>query len=79
MGMHYTPNISMDQYFWWWVVRLWVEATCEVLVGSIMAMALIHLLGTPRRNVEAWLYLEVALVFGTGILGRGRPFLCSLE
>ncbi|UZX15213.1 cbb3-type cytochrome c oxidase subunit I [Thermus sp. PS18] len=73
-GMHYTPNISMDQYFWWWVVHLWVEATWEVLVGSIMAMALMHLLGTPRRIVETWLYLEVALVFGTGILGLGHHY-----
>jgi nitric oxide reductase subunit B len=27
------------------------------------------LLGTSRRIVEAWLYIEVALVLGTGILG----------
>lgn len=73
-GMHYTPNISMDQYFWWWVVHLWVEATWEVLVGSIMAWALMYLLGTPRWIVETWLYLEVALVFGTGILGLGHHY-----
>ena len=73
-GMEYTPNISRDQYFWWWVIHLWVEATWEVLVGSIMAMALMHLLGTPRRVVETWLFLEVALVMGTGILGLGHHY-----
>lgn len=73
-GMFYTPNISVDQYFWWWVVHLWVEATWEVLVGVLLAWALMHLLGTPRRIVEGWLYLEVFLVFGTGILGLGHHY-----
>ena len=73
-GMFYTANISLDQYFWWWVVHLWVEATWEVLVGVLMAWALMHLLNTPRRIVETWLYLEVFFVFGTGILGLGHHY-----
>ena len=39
-----------------------------------MALALMQLLGTPRRIVEAWLYIEVALVLGTGILGLGHHY-----
>lgn len=73
-GMFYTANISLDQYFWWWVVHLWVEATWEVLVGVLMAWALMHLLGTSRWIVEGWLYFEVFLVFGTGILGLGHHY-----
>ena len=73
-GMHYTPNVSLDQYFWWWVIHLWVEATWEVLTGVVMAWALMYLLGTPRKIVETWLYIEVALVFGTGILGLGHHY-----
>ncbi len=73
-GMFYTPNISVDQFYWWWVVHLWVEATWEVLIGVINAWALMHLLGSPRRLVETWLYIEVFLVFGTGILGLGHHY-----
>ncbi len=73
-GMFYTVNISLDQYFWWWVIHLWVEATWEVLIGSIMALALMYVLKTPRKIVEGWLYLEVFLVFGTGILGLGHHY-----
>ena len=73
-GMFYTANISVDQYFWWWVIHLWVEATWEVLIGSIMALALMYVLKTPRKIVEGWLYLEVFLVFGTGILGLGHHY-----
>ena len=32
------------------------------------------MLGTARRIVEAWLYIEVALVLGTGILGLGHHY-----
>ncbi len=73
-GMHFTINITMDQYIWWWVVHLWVEATWEVLVGVLMAWSLMYLLGTSRKLVETWLFLEVALVFGTGIVGLGHHY-----
>jgi nitric oxide reductase subunit B len=73
-GMFYTPNISVDQYWWWWVIHLWVEATWEVLVGCLMAYALMKTLGVRRRIVETWLYIEVALMFGSGILGLGHHY-----
>ena len=73
-GMFYTANISMDQYWWWWVIHLWVEATWEVLVGCIMAWGLIKTLGARRKIVTTWLYIEVALMFGSGILGLGHHY-----
>jgi nitric oxide reductase subunit B len=73
-GMFYTTNISVDQYWWWWVIHLWVEATWEVLVGCIMAWGLMKTLGTPRHIVTTWLYVEVALMFGSGILGLGHHY-----
>lgn len=73
-GMFYTTNISMDQHWWWWVIHLWVEATWEVLVGCIMAWGLIRTIGASRRVVTTWLYIEVALMFGSGILGLGHHY-----
>ncbi|GAB4259529.1 MAG: nitric-oxide reductase subunit NorB [Methylomicrobium sp.] len=73
-GMFYMTNITHDQYWWWWVIHLWVEATWEVLVGVIMAWSLMKLLGVRRRIVETWLYIEVALMFGSGILGLGHHY-----
>ncbi|HET7362957.1 MAG TPA: cbb3-type cytochrome c oxidase subunit I [Burkholderiales bacterium] len=67
-------NMSQDLYWWWWLVHLWVEATWEILIGCIMALALMQLFGTSRRIVETWLYIEVALVLGTGILGLGHHY-----
>ncbi len=73
-GMFYTTNISVDQYWWWWVIHLWVEATWEVLVGGLMAYGLMRVLGARRRIVETWLYIEVAMMFGSGILGLGHHY-----
>jgi nitric oxide reductase subunit B len=67
-------NMAVDLYWWWWLVHLWVEATWEILIGCIMALAIMKLLGTSRRIVEGWLYIEVSLVLGTGILGLGHHY-----
>jgi nitric oxide reductase subunit B len=67
-------NASMDQFWWWWLVHFWVEATWEVFIGCILALSLLQLLGTRRAIVETWLYIEVALVLATGVLGIGHHY-----
>ena len=73
-GMFYTTNVSVDQFWWWWVIHLWVEATWEVLVGCIMAWGLMKTIGARREVVTTWLYIEVAMMFGSGILGLGHHY-----
>ncbi len=73
-GMFFTDNISMDQFWWWWVIHLWVEATWEVFVGTLAAYALIRLIGAKREVVEMWLWIEVLMLFGSGILGLGHHY-----
>lgn len=73
-GMFYTDNITIDQFWWWWVIHLWVEATWEVFVGSIAAYGLITMIGAHRKVVEMWLWIEVAMLFGSGILGIGHHY-----
>jgi len=73
-GMFFTDNISVDQYWWWWVIHLWVEATWEVFVGTLAAYALIKLIDAKREIVEMWLWIEVLMLFGSGILGLGHHY-----
>ncbi|QKF73789.1 nitric oxide reductase, large subunit [Aliarcobacter faecis] len=73
-GMFYTNNISIDQYWWWWVIHLWVEATWEVFVAAVIGWALIKIIGANRQIVEMWLWIEVAMLFGSGILGIGHHY-----
>ena len=73
-GMFFTDNISMDQFWWWWVIHLWVEATWEVFVGTLAAYALIKIIGAKREIVEMWLWIEVLMLFGSGVLGLGHHY-----
>ncbi|RLA76296.1 MAG: nitric-oxide reductase [Epsilonproteobacteria bacterium] len=73
-GMFFTDNISMDQFWWWWVIHLWVEATWEVFVGTLAAYALIKIIGAKREIVEMWLWIEVLMLFGSGVLGMGHHY-----
>jgi len=73
-GMFFFTNVSVDQFWWWWVIHLWVEATWEVLVGCIMAWGLMQTLDVDRGIVTTWLYIEVAMMFGSGILGLGHHY-----
>jgi nitric oxide reductase subunit B len=73
-GMFFTDNISVDQYWWWWVIHLWVEATWEVFVGTLAAFALVKLVDAKREIVEMWLWIEVLMLFGSGILGLGHHY-----
>jgi len=73
-GMFFTDNIAVDQFWWWWVIHLWVEATWEVYVGALAAYGLITMIGASRKTVEMWLWIEVAMLFGSGILGLGHHY-----
>ncbi len=73
-GMFYTDNIAIDQYWWWWVIHLWVEATWEVYVAAVGGYILIKTLNANRKVVEMWLWIEVAMMFGSGILGLGHHY-----
>jgi len=73
-GMFFTDNISVDQYWWWWVIHLWVEATWEVFVGTLAAYALIQIIDAKREIVEMWLWIEVLMLFASGILGLGHHY-----
>ena len=73
-GMFFTDNITVDQYWWWWVIHLWVEATWEVYVGALASYGLITMIGAHRKVVEMWLWIEVAMLFGSGILGMGHHY-----
>ncbi len=73
-GMFFTDNITVDQFWWWWVIHLWVEATWEVYVATVAAWALIQIIGAKRQVVEMWLWIEVAMLFGSGILGLGHHY-----
>jgi nitric oxide reductase subunit B len=73
-GMIETTNQTMDSYWRWWVVHLWVEGVWELIMGAIMSYLLIKLTGVDREIVEKWLYIIVGFTFLSGILGTGHHY-----
>jgi nitric oxide reductase subunit B len=67
-------NLSLDKMYWWFVIHLWVEATWELVMASILAFLLLKLTGVDREIVEKWLYIIVATALFSGILGTGHHF-----
>lgn len=73
-GMIDTDHQTLDSYWRWWVVHLWVEGVWELIMGGILSFLLIKLTGVDREIVEKWLYVIVGLTFLSGILGTGHHY-----
>jgi nitric oxide reductase subunit B len=73
-GMINTDHQTMDSYWRWWVVHLWVEGVWELIMGAILSFLLIKLTGVDREVIEKWLYIIVGFTFLSGILGTGHHY-----
>lgn len=73
-GMINFDNQTLDSFYRWWVVHLWVEGVWELIMGGILCFLLIKLTGVDREVVEKWLYIIVGLTFLSGILGTGHHY-----
>ena len=73
-GMITFDNQTLDSFYRWWVVHLWVEGVWELIMGGILCFLLIKLTGVDREIVEKWLYIIVGLTFISGILGTGHHY-----
>ncbi len=73
-GIPFYRNLSIDWYYWWWVIHLWVEGAWELVAAALTAWILIKITGVPRETVEKWLYIELGLFLFTGIAGTGHHY-----
>ncbi len=73
-GMIDTPHQTVDSFWRWWVVHLWVEGVWELIMGAILSFLLIKLTGVDREIIEKWLYVIVGFTFLSGILGTGHHY-----
>jgi nitric oxide reductase subunit B len=73
-GIPFYRNLSIDWYYWWWVIHLWVEGAWELIAAALTAFLLIELTGVDRRRIERWLYVELGLFLFTGIAGTGHHY-----
>ncbi len=67
-------NYTLDRYYRWWVVHLWVEGVWMLILAAMLAFLLIRLSGADREVMEKWLYVIVGITFISGILGTGHHY-----
>lgn len=73
-NLPFYANLSIDWYYWWWVIHLWVEGAWELIAAALTAWILIKITNVPRETVEKWLYVELGLFLFTGIAGTGHHY-----
>lgn len=73
-GIPFIANLSVQYFFWWWVIHLWVEGAWELIAAALVAWCLIRLTGVSRQRMETWVFAEVCLVLITGIIGTGHHY-----
>lgn len=68
------PNFTVDDYYRWWVVHLWVELTFELFAAGVLAYVSVALGLVPRRVAERVMLFELVLVAMSGTLGVGHHY-----
>ncbi len=73
-NLPFYANLTIDWYYWWWVIHLWVEGAWELVAAALTAWILLKITEVPRETVEKWLYVELGLFLFTGIAGTGHHY-----
>ncbi len=68
------PNFTVDDYYRWWVVHLWVELTFELFAAGVLAYLAVILGLVSRKSAERIMLLELVLVMMSGTLGVAHHY-----
>lgn len=68
------PNYTVDDYYRWWVVHLWVELTFELFAAGVIAFLTVALGLVPRKVAERVMLFELFLISMSGVLGVGHHY-----
>jgi len=68
------PNFTVDDYFRWWVVHLWVELTFELFAAGVLAFLTVALGLVSRKTAERIMLFELGLIMFGGTLGVGHHY-----
>ncbi len=68
------PNYTVDDYYRWWVVHLWVELTFELFAAGVLAFLTVSLGLVTRKTAEKVMLFELFLIMLSGTLGVGHHY-----
>lgn len=67
-------SFTLDDFWRWWVVHLWVEESFEFFAACVTAYLLMGLGLVSRRLAERTVYFELILIFLGGVIGTGHHY-----
>jgi nitric oxide reductase subunit B len=68
------PNFTVDDYYRWWVIHLWVELTFELFAAGVIAFFTVSLGLISQRVAVKTMMFELFLIMMSGTLGVGHHY-----
>jgi nitric oxide reductase subunit B len=68
------PNFTVDDYYRWWVIHLWVELTFELFAAGVIAYFTVSLGLISQKVAERTMFFELFLIMMSGTLGVGHHY-----
>ncbi len=68
------PNYTVDDYYRWWVIHLWVELTFELFSAGVIAFFTVSLGLISQKTAVKVMLFELFLIMLSGTLGVGHHY-----
>ncbi|HPJ78203.1 MAG: cbb3-type cytochrome c oxidase subunit I [Prolixibacteraceae bacterium] len=68
------PNYTVDDYYRWWVIHLWVELTFELFAAGVIAFFTVSLGLISHKVAVRTMLFELLLIMMSGTLGVGHHY-----
>lgn len=68
------PNFTVDDYYRWWVIHLWVELTFELFAAGVIAFFTVSLGLISQKTAVRTMLFELLLIMMSGTLGVGHHY-----
>ncbi|MBL7903380.1 MAG: cbb3-type cytochrome c oxidase subunit I [Bacteroidales bacterium] len=68
------PNYTVDDYYRWWVIHLWVELTFELFAAGVIAFFTVSLGLISQKTAVRTMLFELLLISMSGTLGVGHHY-----
>ncbi len=68
------PNFTVDDYYRWWVIHLWVELTFELFAAGVIAFFTVSLGLISNKTAVRVMFFELFLIMMSGTLGVGHHY-----
>ncbi len=68
------PNFTVDDYYRWWVIHLWVELTFELFAAGVIAFFTVSLGLITQKTAVKVMFFELFLIMLSGTLGVGHHY-----